>query len=156
MGQKKSMKLPAFEKQLLKAKFIGIDTSCFIYLFEQNPQFEPLCRLLFNLAGNNKISLITSVISLTEVLVKPKQKNDQEMASNYQSIFLETPNLRVCQLDFSSACLAAQLKANYNLGLADASQIAICQQNGAKIFVSNDIKLKKVKEIKVLILKDYA
>jgi len=149
------MKLPAFKKQLLKTKLVGIDTSCFIYLFEQNPQFEPLCRLIFNLAGQGKITLLTSIVSVAEVLVKPKQKENQKMLETYQSIFLESPNLRVAQLDFPTACLAADLKAKYSFGLADAFQIAACMQNNAKLFITNDKKLKAVKEIKILILKDF-
>ena len=42
----------------------------------------------------------------------------------------------------------------YNLKTPDAIQISIGVLNGAQIFLTNDINLKQVKEIKVILLDD--
>jgi predicted nucleic acid-binding protein len=47
---------------------------------------------------------------------------------------------------------ASILRANYKLGLADAMQLAVSINFGCDIFLTNDLRLKKVSEVCVLIL----
>jgi predicted nucleic acid-binding protein len=37
----------------------------------------------------------------------------------------------------------------------DAIQIAASINVGADVFITNDVKLKKIKELKIIVLKDY-
>lgn len=50
---------------------VAIDTSIFIYLIEEHPTFLPLIRPLFEQADAGKRELITSAVTLLEVLVGP-------------------------------------------------------------------------------------
>lgn len=47
---------------------------------------------------------------------------------------------------------SARLRAKYNIRTPDAIQLAAGLVNGAKVFITNDANLKKVKEIKVVVL----
>ena len=70
-------------------------------------------------------------------------------------ILLETfPNLRVKTLDENIADVASSLRANYNINTPDAIQIATSLEAKADIFITNDTTLKKISEIKVLLLSE--
>lgn len=143
------------KRKLTKYKEIGIDTNCFIYLFEQHPKYEPVCRRLFNLAGQGKLELATSIITVAEVLVKPRLEGNKELELTYNKVFQATPNLEIFSLDYSIANQAADLKAKYGINLADAFQLAVCWEKGVKVFLSNDRHLTKVSEVEVLLLDDF-
>jgi len=51
---------------------------------------------------------------------------------------------------------AAELRARYKILLPDALQLAACLQNHAQAFLTNDNKLKRVKDLLIICLKDYA
>ena len=51
--------------------------------------------------------------------------------------------------------MSARLRAKYSIKTPDAIQIAVGILYGANNFLTNDPVLKKVPEIKVLILDDY-
>jgi predicted nucleic acid-binding protein len=55
-------------------------------------------------------------------------------------------------LDQEKADRAAELRARYNLSLTDAFQIAIALTTNCDAFLTNDITLKRVTEINVIVL----
>lgn len=148
-------KIEAFTSRLRKAKRVGIDSSCFIYKFEQHPLFEKPTSVIFELLSQNKIEVVTSVVTVAEVLAKPLEKKDFEVVSLYETVFLQLPNFQLLNLDYHLARLASEIRAKYRIRLPDAFQIACCLEAGVKVFVTNDKSLKKVKEIEVLVLKDF-
>ena len=50
---------------------------------------------------------------------------------------------------------AAELRAKYNLKMMDALHVASAVVNRADLFLTNDDGLRRVTEIRVLVLKDY-
>ncbi len=48
----------------------------------------------------------------------------------------------------------AELRAKYGIRTPDALQVASAIENQATIFISNDNKLKKIKEIEIAALKE--
>ena len=48
--------------------------------------------------------------------------------------------------------LAAQMRARYNLSLTDALQIATAIQSGCDAFLTNDLQLKRVNELSILVV----
>jgi predicted nucleic acid-binding protein len=49
---------------------------------------------------------------------------------------------------------AAELRARYNLSLTDAFQIAVALQSGCDAFLTNDMTLKRVSELSVVVLEE--
>ena len=148
-------KIEVFALKLKKAKLVGVDSACFIYKFEQRPLFEKPASIIFELLSRNKIKVVTSIITVAEVLTKPLEKKDLEVASLYETVFLQLPNFQILNLDYRLAKMASELRAKYKIRLPDAFQLACCLNAEAKVFVTNDKDLQKVKEIEVLILKDF-
>lgn len=48
--------------------------------------------------------------------------------------------------------LAAKLRATYNLTLPDALQVSVAITAGCQAFLTNDVRLKRVKELQILVL----
>ena len=142
------------EELNLKGKIIGLDTMVFIYHFEENQIYSPLTFSIFESLEKGNFNAITSILTLLEILVKPKRENNSILTERYK-ILLETfPNLRVKTLDENIADVASSLRANYNINTPDAIQMATSLEAQADIFITNDTSLKKVTEIKVLLLSE--
>jgi len=138
----------------LKGKVVGLDTMVFIYHFEENQIYSPLTFSIFESLEKGNFNSITSVLTLLEVLVKPKRENNSLLTERYKLLFENFPNLQVKTLNENIADIASTLRANYNINTPDAIQIATSLEAQADIFITNDTSLKKVTEIKVLLLSE--
>ncbi len=137
---------------LINTVYIGLDTSPFIYFVEQNPLYVDLMRQVFKRITKGDFQSCSSVITLTEVLVQPLRQNNQTLANEYRDLLFNGANFQLLQLTALVAETAAELRAKYNLRTPDALQIATALENGCDAFLCNDKDLKKVTELKILIL----
>jgi predicted nucleic acid-binding protein len=98
---------------------------------------------------------LTSVLTILEIATKPLRLGRPEIADAYEALLLSIPNLSVAGLDSRTARVGAELLAAYGLRTPDALQIAACLDHGATAFVTNDRRLRRVKEIDVFVLADF-
>ncbi len=70
-------------------------------------------------------------------------------------ILLYTDGLSTCEVSHDISELGARLRAKYLIRTPDSIQLATGIIHGAKYFITNDIALKKVKEIEIIVLDDY-
>ena len=138
----------------LKGKVVGLDTMVFIYHFEENQAYSPLTFSIFESLEEGNFNGITSILTLLEILVKPKKENNLLLTERYKLLFETFPNLQVKTLNENIADIASSLRANYNINTPDAIQIATSLEAKADIFITNDVTLKKISEIKVLLLSE--
>lgn len=138
----------------LKGKVVGLDTMVFIYHFEENQAYSPLTFSIFESLEKGNFNGITSILTLLEILVKPKKENNLLLTERYKLLFETFPNLQVKEINENIADIASSLRANYNINTPDAIQIATSLEAKADIFITNDATLKKVTEIKVLLLSE--
>lgn len=138
----------------LRGKVVGLDTMVFIYHFEENQVYSSLTFSIFESLEKGNFNGITSVLTLLEILVKPKRENNSLLTERYKLLFENFPNLQVKTLSENIADIASTLRANYNINTPDAIQIATSLEAKADIFITNDATLKKISEIKVLLLSE--
>jgi len=138
----------------LKGKVIGMDTMVFIYHFEENQIYSPLTFSIFESLEKGNIKGITSTLTLLEILVKPKKENNLLLTDRYKLLFETFPNLQVSPLNEYIADIASSLRAHYDINTPDAIQVATSLEQKADIFITNDATLKKISEIKVLLLSE--
>ncbi len=138
----------------LKGKVVGLDAMVFIYHFEENQAYSPLTFSIFESLEKGNFNSITSILTRLEILVKPKKKNNLLLTERYKLLFETFPNLQVKEINENIADIASSLRANYNINTPDAIQIATSLESKADIFITNDATLKKVSEIKVLLLSE--
>jgi predicted nucleic acid-binding protein len=135
---------------------IGLDSAAFIYFIEQHPLYEPLLSPLFEQRiehGENRA--VTSVVTLAEVLVQPKRLARDDLAQRYRAFLTAGANLMLVDITAAVAERAATLRAQHNLRLPDAIQIAAAIEHGASYFITNDTRLRRLADPTVVILDDY-
>jgi hypothetical protein len=54
----------------LEGQTVGLDTAPLIYFIEENLTYLPIVEPFFNAVANGKITVVTSTITLLEVLVR--------------------------------------------------------------------------------------
>jgi predicted nucleic acid-binding protein len=136
----------------LKGKVVGLDTAPLIYFIEQHPNYTGVVNPFFEALEHRELRVVTSTITLLEVLVAPMKQNDAQLAAKYRNVLLKTRDLSLISLTQSIAEEAARLRAVYRLHMADAIEIATALNSRAAFFLTNDKRLSSVSGIEVLVL----
>ena len=76
------------------------------------------------------------------------------MAQAFTDLLVNSQNVIFCPIDETIADKAANLRARYDLTLTDAFQIATAIQAGCDSFLTNDIDLRRITEIPILIVSE--
>ena len=139
----------------LRGLRICIDTAPFIYFIEKDPKYLDILRPIFAEIDAGKIDALTSTITLLEVLVLPFKTKNESLAEKYREILLYAEGLTTFEIFHEVSELSSKLRAKYSIRTPDAIQIAVGIIYGADTFLTNDSDLKKVNDIKVLILEDF-
>jgi predicted nucleic acid-binding protein len=135
---------------------VGLDSAPVIYLIEQAPRYLPLVEGLFYERLDTGLNhAVTSVVTLSEVLVKPTERGRSDLVERYRERLSGNPSLEVVEITRRIAEQAATLRATHRVRLPDAFQLAAAIEHGASHFITNDKRLKGVHEIRVLVLDDY-
>ena len=138
----------------IRDKIIGIDTMVFIYHLEDHPDYSHVTERIFEAIENGKYHAVTSVVTLLEILIKPKRDRNLSVAKDYKDLLLTFPHLKIFDLDVKISDIASDFRAKYGIKTPDAIQIATTIYGGSKSFITNDESLKKVAEVNVLLLDD--
>jgi len=139
----------------LRGSRICIDTAPFIYFIEKDPKYLSIVRPIFAEIDAGKIDALTSTITLLEVLVLPFKTKNESLAEKYREILLYAEGLTTFEISHEVSELSSKLRAKYSIRTPDAIQIAVGIVYGADAFLTNDSDLKKVNDIRVVILEDF-
>ncbi len=139
------------KKILNKYQPISIDTNIFIYYFQKHPQFGPPSKeLLLHFVKKQSI-ITTSIIALIELL---SFRATEEEIIKLEHEFIHIAKLDMIDVSREIAREAAKIRREYKFRLPDSIQLATALHSKAQVFITNDQKLKRYKEIKVLTLTD--
>ena len=136
----------------LQGQVVGLDTAPLIYFIEQNPTYLEMMRLFFRTLNQGEFRVVTSVVTLPEVLVYPLRQGNRILAQQYRDILFNAEGLTTIQVSPDIAEVAAQLRAVHNLRTPDAIQMATAICEGASFFLTNDARLPSLPGLKVLLL----
>lgn len=139
----------------LRGLRVFIDTAPIIYFIEKHKRYINIVRPVFTEIDSGKIEALTSTITLLEVLVHPFKTNNEKLAERYREILLNSENLTTFEILHEISEISSKLRAEYSIKTPDAIQIAVGILYGADKFLTNDPNLKKVIDIKVLVLDDF-
>jgi len=123
---------------------ILLDTNCFIYYFEDNPNYSNKLEKLFTDIQDGNYEAFISIISFMEILVKPKKEKNIFVENRYKLMLTNYPNLLIVNVDYRIADIAAKLRASHNIKTPDAIILATGIDTGVGSFIMNDIKLKDI------------
>jgi predicted nucleic acid-binding protein len=133
-------------------KRIGLDTNVLIYYIEEHPVLMEKVELFINKIEDGNAIGITSYVTLLELLVKPIREGRFDLVDQYKTIL--SGKLEMVPLDEIVSIKAAGLRAKYGFRTPDAIQLASVISRKGEVFVTNDKGLKRVTEIRVMVLED--
>jgi predicted nucleic acid-binding protein len=124
------------------------DTNLFIYLFED---YGPLSAAVAELRAkmlDRGDQLLTSTLTLGEILVKPSERNDFELCSKYEQAIASAAIM--ISFDHKAANVYARLRSKAlrskrTLKAPDAIQLSCAASANADLFVTNDERLHEEK-----------
>ena len=134
---------------------IAVDTAVFIYFIEEHPEYLDIVTPLFEAADRGERALVTSALTLLEVLVAPLRAGDASLAARYEALLTRGRGLRLIDLDRAQLRLAAQLRATYAVRTPDALQLAAALSERCAALVTNDRALPAIPGLPVIQLRDY-
>lgn len=117
------------------------DTNLFIYLFEGEGSILKQVTALRESMLARGDQLITSALTVGEILVKPIEQRDDDLARKY----VEAIEATALILPFDAKCttIYAGLRCDRSLKPPDAIQLACAAEFGVDLFITNDAKLYK-------------
>jgi len=134
---------------------VALDSSIFIYFIEEHPLFLPVVEPLFSSVAARHVAVVTSSLTLLEVLVRPLRANLPALAAEYEQILTRSSGITLVPLDLPLLRLAANLRATSGLKTPDALQLAAALGSGCGVFFTNDERIPQVPGLRVLRAKDY-
>lgn len=133
----------------------GVDTAIFIYFIEENPRFLPLLEPLFQEVDKGRRELVTSALTLLEVLVIPYRSGDRLLAERYETLLTRSRGLGIVEISREHLRAAAQLRAATGAKTPDALQLVAALGAGCAAFLTNDRDLPTVRGLRILQLASY-
>lgn len=121
---------------------IFFDTNVFIYMFEGlEPQRSRMLEIRRRMLERGD-QIITSAMTLGEVLVKPTKLGQASLIEQYDRAIRSTSE--IVSFDAQVAWRFASLRATHTLRSADAIQLACAAHLGVDLFITNDRQLQKL------------
>ncbi|MHB1356468.1 MAG: type II toxin-antitoxin system VapC family toxin [Anaerolineae bacterium] len=136
----------------LSGQVVGLDTAPLIYFIEENPVYLETIRPFFVALDRGDLQVVTSTVTLLEVLVHPLRRGERELAQQYRDILIGVKGLATISLTLDIAEEAARLRACYSIRTPDAIQIATVLRAGATCFITNDTRFPLIPGLSIIIL----
>lgn len=134
---------------------VALDTAAFIYFIEAHPSYLPALRPVFDAADREALTIVTSAVTLLEVLVVPYRAGNRPLADRYEALLTRSRGVRMREIDRGELRAAAQLRAVAGVRTPDALQLAAALGEGCTAFVTNDRRLPPLPGLRILQLGDY-
>lgn len=143
--------------EALRGTVVGLDTAPLIYFIEQSPEYLHIVRPFFRALDAGELRVVTSTLTLTEVLVHPLRRRDSGLANQYRRVLLSAQHLETVVVSHTIAESAAQLRSTHGLRTPDAIQLATALASGASSFFTNDARLQRsIQSINIVVLSQLA
>jgi predicted nucleic acid-binding protein len=128
----------------------AVDTAIFIYFIEEHPRFLPLIMPLFEECDRGKRVLVTSVVTLLEVLVVPYRAGNRTLAARYEALLTRSRGVQMVEMSRDQLRAAAQLRATTGVKTPDALQLVAAIGAGCTTFLTNDRRLPSIPGLRIV------
>lgn len=125
---------------------IYLDTNIFIFALEgEDAELRRVLVELFSTAQQkDEIRFVTSLITVSEALVRPYRLGHADLIDQYERTLLDSPWLQNIPIDLSILQTAAILRAqNLSLKLPDAIHLVTAFLLGCSVFLTADLGIKE-------------
>ena len=116
------------------------DTNLFIYLFEKNAVWSPRVIELRRRMVARGDELLTSYLTVGEIITKPKQLNNAVLEKSYLNFF-SGGSVELIAFGLDAAQRYGEIRSRERIRPADAIQLACASAARTDLFVTNDNRL---------------
>ncbi|MCY4075097.1 MAG: PIN domain-containing protein [Acidobacteria bacterium] len=134
---------------------VAVDTVVLIHYIEEEPRFLALIDPLFREADEGVRLIVTSALSLLEVLVVPLRVGDRALAARYEALLTRSRGVRLVDVTRSQLRAAADLRAKTGVKTPDALQLVAAVSAGCRTFLTNDRRVPPVPGLRIRQLDSY-
>ena len=117
------------------------DTNLFVYLIEDRGERAERVAALRRWMIEREDELLTSTLTLGEILVKPLETGDEELMRRYEHAI--GAGATVLPFDDGAARRFAEIRRDRSIRPPDAIQLACASAAGVDLFVTNDDRLTR-------------
>lgn len=142
------------EQAIAGVKLIFLDTAPVIYFIERHPTFFPLVRSIFESLSDRDFRAISSPITLAECSIVPYRQGLLELQQVFADALVRNESVIFRITDELVAIEAVKMRVKYGLKLPDAIQIATAIVSNCDAFLTNDIALSKLTEIRSIVVSE--
>jgi predicted nucleic acid-binding protein len=136
---------------------VYLDSNVFINAYETKLSQGHHAWLILTAIEDGELIGVTSELTLAEVLVKPIEQRNYELAEHYQEIIAPAGGFEVSAINRSILIEAASLRAvSKGLRLPDAIHVATARLNACTHFLSDDRRLSAAPGLAIVQLGAYA
>ena len=117
------------------------DTNLFVYLLEDKGELTERVVALRERMVERSDELLTSTLTLGEILVRPVEVGDERLARRYEQAI--TAAATVLPFDRTAAAAFAGIRRDRSIAPPDAIQLACASVAGVDMFITNDHRLSR-------------
>lgn len=132
---------------------VYVDAQIVIYTVERFPRYVDAVLPLWQASTAGQLEIVTSELSLLEVMVGPMKTGSQHLIDAYQELLTGT-EIGLVPIDTQVLLEAARLRAKTSLRTPDAIHAATAILAGCDTLITNDLAFRSVSSINVQILRD--
>ena len=117
------------------------DTNLFVYLLEDKGELTEQVVALRERMVERSDELLTSTLTLGEILVRPLEVGDETLGRRYEQSI--TAAATVLPFDRAAAAAFAGIRRDRSIAPPDAIQLACASVAGVDMFITNDLRLSR-------------
>jgi predicted nucleic acid-binding protein len=134
---------------------IYLDTNCIIYSVAHIAPYAGLLLAVWHGANAGSYLLVTSSITLLEVLVGPLRAGDGQLEAGYRQLLQHSTELRLVPISDMILERAARIRATTRLRTPNAIHAATALSEGCTQFLTNDPAFRRVTNLMVTVLGEH-
>ena len=117
------------------------DTNLFVYLLEDKGELTDRVVSLRERMIERNDTLLTSALTLGEILVKPTETGNKKLLQRYEQAISACAT--VVPFDRAAAAAFAAVRCDRTIQAPDAIQLACASAAGVDLFITNDQRLSR-------------
>lgn len=133
---------------------IYLDANSVIYSVERVEPYRQRLVPYWDAANPDTLRIVTSKLTLLEVVVKPFKIGDAVLEQAFRTLLLGSSDVDLLAVSQDILVRAAQLRAVTTLRTPDAIHAATALEHGCNLFSTNDPAFRRVPALPVVVLSD--
>lgn len=126
----------------LAGSVIYIDANAFILFGEAHSDLGLRLKSVFAAMAEGTLEIVTSDLTLAEVLVGPLKSKRPDLVSAYEKLLFPRKNFFRIPVTVRILKRSAELRASFNIKLPDAIHVATALETACTVFLTEDHRLQ--------------